>query len=468
MPKARVGLAVGLSAALFGCQTYTPRPLDLAAHSEAFLARTPEDEGIAAFAARLDSEGGGSRPEYGLADGLSLREAEAVALFFNPDLRVARLRAGVALAGARYAGLWEDPDLGVDAERILDSVDEPWVLGASLGFTLPISGRLAVEEARAKAEHRAELRRVLAEEWATRVALRSAWLEWSAQQRRAALTRQLLESVESIVGVVSRLEEAGGLSRMEARLFRIELATRRNDLRAIESRARELELTLRALMGLTPSAPVALVPSAVVATEPPPVADLNTAMESRNPTLAALRAEYEVAEESLRLEIRRQYPDITIAPGFGAEEGDSRVLLGVSLPIPLWNRNQRGIAEASARRELTRAEFESEFERLAGRLAAAYARHEAAAARRAALESEIVPLVEEQHAEAHRVAELGEVDTLLLLETLTRLYETKTALLDARLAESSAALRIDELIGPPPEPAPPPATNPATPEGAAP
>jgi outer membrane protein TolC len=432
-------------AALLGCQSYTERPLDLDAHREAWLARLPTDEGISAFAERLAAAEGGAG--YDLADGLSLREGEAVALFYNPDLRLARLRAERAQASARYAGLWEDPELGVDAERVIESVPEPWVVGASIGITLPISGRLAVEEARAGAAHAAELRRLAAEEWETRAALRGAWLEWSAERVRAELAQELVARLRSIVGIVERLEQTGELSRTEARLFAIERVVRASELAAIEAAAREGELAIRALMGLSPSAAVELVPAALGAAEAD-MADAPAGLGESNPALAALRAEYEVAEQALRLEVREQYPDITIGPGGGVEEGDSRVTLGVSLPIPLWNRNRRAIAEATVERDIARAAFETEYERLAARLAEAESRLDAARAQRVALETELAPMVEEQDAEAIRVAELGEVDTLVLLESLTRLHETKTALIDARLAEALAGARVRALTGP--------------------
>jgi len=439
------GLLPGIAVVLLvGCETYTARPLDLAAHREAWRARSPGDEGVAAFAARLARDEGAGGGAFDVADGLSLREGEAVALFFNPDLRLARVRAEGAAASAEFAGLWEDPELGVDAERVIESVPDPWVVGATIGITIPVSGRLGVEKSRADAEHGAALRRLAAEEWATRVALRSAWLEWSAQVVRAELGRELLGRLEGVVSVAERLETAGELSRTEARLFRIERSMRRSEQRAAEAAERELGLALRALMGLAPGAPVELVP-APLAFEP---AAAGGEIGERNPTLAALRAEYAAAEEGLRLAIREQYPDITIGPGFGVDEGDERVLLGVSLPVPLWNRNRRAIAEAGAERELARAAFETEYERVAAAVAAAEARREAAREQREALEAEIVPMVEEQDAENVRIAELGEVDTLLLLESLTRLYETKTALIDGRLAEALAGVRLEELTGP--------------------
>jgi hypothetical protein len=63
----------------------------------------------------------------------------------------------------------------------------------------------------------------------------------------------------------------------------------------------------------------------------------------------------------------------------------------------------------------------------------------------------IIPLVDQQYADARRVAELGEVDTLLLLDTLRRQYEAKIELISLMSRRSLAAVRIAELLGPEPD-----------------
>lgn len=472
MLHARTGLWVIVVVALVaGCQSYQRRPLDLRAHHQAWLERSAAHESVTAFAERLAADA--PDEPFDPADGLSSREGEIVALVFNPDLRLARLRAGVALASAEHAGVWDDPEFAFEVERIIESVPEPWALAASVGFTLPVSGRLAVEADRAEAAHRAELRRVAAREWQVRLAVRSAWLAWSAQRQRVELLHQLLEQFEPLLSITDRLEAAGELSRAEARLLRIERATRASALRVAEMEAGQMELELKALMGLAPPAPASLLPEPLAMAQPTPENDGHEALVARNPELGALRADYEVAEQALRLEIRGQYPDIVIGPGAGIEDGEERVLLGLALPIPLWNRNQRAVAVATAERALAAAAVETELERLSGLLAMARLQREAAEAQRRALEEEIIPMVEQQDAETRRIAELGEVDTFLLLENLTRLHETKSALIDARLAEARAELRIVELIGPAPAPqssaaaaseeAPAPAVEGATP-----
>jgi outer membrane protein TolC len=255
------------------------------------------------------------------------------------------------------------------------------------------------------------------------------------------------------------------MSRVDTRLFRVELAGREADLIAATARVKELELHVRAMLGLAPETSVTLVPTVTFAARTTNVDELRLLLDSSNPELAAVRAEYEVSEQSLRTEVRKQYPDLTIGPGYGTDQGDNRVLLGLSLPIPLWNRNQQGVAQATAQREVARGRFETTYEHLSSKLAIALTRFEAGKAQRALVESSVVPLADEQEADVRRVAALGRVDPLLLLESLKTQYGAKVRLVDARASESIGAVRLDELIGPPIPKLPQPATpeSPTTP-----
>lgn len=419
---------------LAGCQSYRAEPFDAETFGRAWRARS---EGIAT-----------ARPlppaaANDLTNGLTLPEAEAVALLYNPALRVARLTSGVAQARAAHAGRWADPVLAVDAERIVSGAADPWVVGGVVNLTLPLTGRLEAEKRRAAAEHTAELVRVAGQEWATRQRLKMTWAEWSTQAQRLALLDALIGRLDSLNRVVERLATAGALTRIEARLFRIERATRQAERIASAARLTELRLDLLATLGLMPDAPVTFVPAMPI--EPVPVEA--AALVARNFDIRTAAAEYETAERALQREVRAQYPDLVLGPGFGTDEGDERVLLGLSLPLPLWNRNQAAIAEASANRRLARTKLEMVIETQTGALAAARLRFDTAVRQRQLYESTIVPAADEQAGDADRLAGMGEVNAVLLLDAFVRQHGARLALLDARLAEAKAAAQLAELAG---------------------
>lgn len=83
------------------------------------------------------------------------------------------------------------------------------------------------------------------------------------------------------------------------------------------------------------------------------------ALRSRADILAAL-ADYAAAEDDLRLEIAKQYPDLHVGPGYAwnsGNAGDNQWSLGLTLELPILDQNQGPIAEAEARRKLAAAKF---------------------------------------------------------------------------------------------------------------
>ncbi|MHC4990561.1 MAG: TolC family protein [Planctomycetota bacterium] len=452
---------------LVGCQSYEPNPIDLETHRENLLARSASDDTVRAFAERLRAAGNGTPDRFAFGDGLTVEEGEVVALFYNPQLRLARMQAGVALATFETAGLWEDPEFGFDGAEILSPSDAPFEFGLTVSLTIPISGRLEVEKDKAGAAYEAELRHVVEQEWATRMEVRAAWRRWSSLRLEMDLSSRLLEQLDRVDTIARELESVGELGRTESRLFEVERLTRIVGLEQLEADLRFAELELLGLMGLAPDAVLELIPlESMTAAHPDALPD--QAIDG-NPTLAWKLAEYRVAEESLRLEVRKQYPDLEIGGGYG-EEDDERLLLGFSIPIPILNANRAGIENARARRELARAEVETTYERLAREAAQARVAIESTRRQRESVEDALVPLVDAQADDVDRLAELGEVDTLLLLETIRRQHEAKLRLIELQLDESLALIRLGAVVGPsqPEEPAPVDSPEDTTAEGGAP
>jgi len=440
------------AAALAGCQSYEPLPLNPAQHREAWHARTLEDGSLKEFMARLDRlDRGLDRDVTGFdpLDGLSLREGQLVALVFNPGLRIARLRVGRAEATAEYAGLWADPELSLSVLRVTESVPDPWIVTSGLTFSIPLSGRLAAERGLAAAEQRAAQQRVREAEWTVWHEVRKAWIEWSAARLRVAETERLVEALDGLVNTAAQMAESGELQRTQAALFALEQAQRRNQLWRLRGRVDAAQQRLRAHMGLAPEAPVTLVPSLPLSTGSVDTDVTPEEIADRNPSLARLRREYDVAEESLKREIRRQVPDLVLGPQVESDEGQSRVGFLGGIPLPFLNANRRAIAEARIEREIARATFEVEYESLIGRWAAVTAQAEALAKQRADIEKVLVPLVDRQLADALHLMRLGEGGSLVLLESFARAHETKLELIETRSIESLARAELAYLIGPP-------------------
>src|SRR5262249_19164370 len=125
-----------LSIALGGCARYERTPLDVRGYAQTWSNRDVAAPAVSEFARLLSSKASAEVQAFDVADGVSLAEAEAIALFYNPQLRALRLNADISRASVEHAGLWEDPVLGIDAQRVIESVAKPWDIAASLSLTI--------------------------------------------------------------------------------------------------------------------------------------------------------------------------------------------------------------------------------------------------------------------------------------------------------------------------------------------
>ena len=106
------------------------------------------------------------------------------------------------------------------------------------------------------------------------------------------------------------------------------------------------------------------------------------------------------------------------------------------------------IAQARAEREVAQGSIEGALERLLNDFAQAEVLLIAATARRESIELELIPLVDEQYAQVRAIAERGEVDVLLMLESLARQQEAKLLLIAALRDEVLAQIRQTQIPGP--------------------
>lgn len=451
--------AVISMAVLSGCQSIPARPLGLETSLEALKSREIAPEPVLDYARALAESPDGQPTPFDPADGLSLGEAEAVTLWYNPELRISRLEADRAAAMAGTAGLWEDPGLNLSGgrkrEELDGGVDRSWISAASLSITIPLSGRPAAERRARSAEHQAALLSLAEREWTTLRELRVAWLTWSASVERLKLLDEHLALLGQFADVARSLAEAGELDPGSARMFSIERAQKQAQRDSAALLDPGQRAALLALAGLLPDAPVTLLPSlgedVTVASEDSDPA----ALALRHPSVARLSADYEAAEARLRVELRKQYPDLTLSPAYEDERGESSVTLGLGLiPIPVWNANKPGIADAAAERDIARARAEGSLQQALTEVVQAQARLVGAKALREGLVEGAAPEADLQMTEAQALLRVGEADMGMVFQALTQAYGIKRELIDATLEAQFALVELGALTSPtlPPSP----------------
>lgn len=427
---------------------YRPEPLQPAAHTARVAARDVGGQGVAAYAASLARLNPQAPGVYDATDGLDLAEAEAVALLFNPELRMARLEARVPLIAARHAGLPEDPELDLDLLRILESVSSPWVLGGALRFTIPLSGRLPAERQAACAEAGAAIEAARAAEGRVLADLRVTWSQWTGTGERAALIEAHLQEFDRLLEIATVLHEAGQISTADIGALELEHLQREDQVNVLRAEQARLEGVLRRTMGLGPDAALHLVPGFGA---PAPALDADGDarwLREQNLELAEARARHAATEAALALEVQRRQPDLRLGPSAESDAGSARIGVGGGLTLPIANGNRQAIAEARARRDAARGAYDARLEILLADLREARAEATRLGARRAWLEERLAPRTERQLGELRRLSEVGDMDVLLLQGALGALLDTKADLLDLRRDEALVDARIRALIAP--------------------
>jgi outer membrane protein TolC len=291
------------------------------------------------------------------------------------------------------------------------------------------------------------------------VRLDIAWKEWLvAQQARAAAfdvlaleaqlkaARQASEQLTENVNVVSR-----AVDRHDKTLVDLAAAdaTAQDAQAAAITQARDLahqRLTLNRAMGLPAGRTLRLRGGDDVPTrlQPPPLADLLRELESHRLDLLALKRGYESQDETLRAAILAQFPKVSL--GFNAARDTSNVKtigLGVTIDIPIFDRNQGAIANETATRQKLFDEYAARLFEARSDIATAIADIEGTNEQIAAAESAL-PKLERLAAIYEAELKQGNVDILSSYAARTAVWQKRIDVLKLRqqLMQNRIALEI--------------------------
>jgi cobalt-zinc-cadmium efflux system outer membrane protein len=282
-------------------------------------------------------------------------ELLAVALADNPQLAVARAEVGSSLAHQITAGEIPNPTIELQSEYALH--DTPWLYG--IAFELPLRSptlrRLEISQARIATSR--ERWQLMGTTWGVRSKLTAALSEWQSAQRRSTLLDTLIGDQKELLRQQRARVKAG--EDAPATLVAVQDALLQAEQQRGEARAdaQLAQSDAAAALGLPPQALDGLKVDWPQWGTPPQVgaADLRAArtraLLARGDLSAAIN-DYAAAENKLRQAIARQYPQITLMPGYYWDHGVHKFPFDVGLTLPLFNRNRGEIAEARAGREL--------------------------------------------------------------------------------------------------------------------
>lgn len=390
----------------------------------------------------------------GTTETVTLSEAIELAMLRNPGLMAGDAAIKAATARERQAGFRPNPEIEVEVEDIGLSGGGRG-LDASV-YTMRAAQTIELGRKRAKRRRAASLEVDLAR-WdlgAERLDLvaevKARFIDLLAAQERVRMVTASHELGRKVRDTAAERVRSGKVSPLELTKAEVELTGRRVELRRAERELATARTALAALWNAPPAETSTLRAEGNIQQVPqlPDLATLEAAL-SRNPDLGRWETERELTQAVVAQERAASVSDVTLSAGIAHEQdsGSQVMEFAISLPLPLFDRNQGNIAAALAEADRTwqaqravaitlRAEFVGQWQEL-----------QATAEEARAIENEMLPGARRAFEAAQQAYRSGKLEYLDVLDAQHTLFETEMQWLEALSALHRTTARIERLTG---------------------
>ena len=344
-------------AGLTGCARFESRPLAPAQTAAQLEARSLADAGLKKF---LEQTLGQPVKTWPLQQ-WNLTTLSVAAFYYSPNLAVARAQWEVAVADIQTASARPNPSVTVTPGYDTTTTTlSPWLPMINFDWPLETAGKRGKRMAEARELADSARWDIVTAAWQVRSTLREALVDGQVAERRRDLLDQEYQLQAQLVQRLEQRLKAGDIARPELVTAQIALQKSGQDRLDAESRASDARVRLAGIIGLSAATLEGVkIDYSLTTTLPPGLTEpeaRRVALTSRSDIRGAL-ADYAAAEDDLKLEIAKQYPDVHLGPGYQYNQGDNQWFLGLTVELPVLNQNQGPIASAEAKRRLAAAKF---------------------------------------------------------------------------------------------------------------
>ncbi|NWA29921.1 TolC family protein [Pseudomonas sp. C6002] len=379
------------------------------------------------------------------AQTLTLESALQTAFANNPDMAAAQWEIDIAQGGRQQAGLIPNPVASWDAE---DTRRNSRTTTVKLSQTLELGGKRG---ARIDVATRAQEAAALTLEQ-RRNGLRAEVIDGyygalRAQERLDLAQRSLALAERGLVVANGRVT-AGKTSPVEATRAQVQLSEIRLEFNRAQMGLSDAYRRLAASTGAASTDFQAVATQAQAAPALPSPAELLARLEQT----AELRlAELQIVqgEAALGLEKAQRIPDLDVSIGsqYDASVRERVNVVGVSMPIPLFNRNQGNVLAASRRADQARDLRNAAELRLRTETRQALDLWQTANTEVRSFNQQILPAAQSAVDSATRGFEMGKFNFLDVLDAQRTLIAARTQYLAATAQATEAWVRIERIYG---------------------
>ncbi len=282
------------------------------------------------------------------------------ALEKNPELNFYRAEIAAARGGRKSAGAWANPEVSAEIgqKRVKDSsgalLGEGAAWAVSVNQTFEYPGRLSLRKAIANRDIQlaglgfAQFKLTLA------ARVRSLGYNIFIAQEKLAAAREVADRFQALTEVLVQRDPAGITPVLETRIIEASTITLQRQASEATIAAQSALLELNQLRGQPPGVVVSVTGAQLNFRASPSLGTLLDTARTNAFELRIRQTELEQQGFKVSLAKNERFSGVTVGPFISeAKAGDTErtIGLGVSLPLPLWNRNVGNIEIAKAREQ---------------------------------------------------------------------------------------------------------------------
>ena len=284
-------------------------------------------------------------PRISIEDALRLFAAN------NVDLQIARTRAAEAAGLAQQAGAFPNPSVTLTHEPLSGDGHSYWESYLNVSQRLEVGGQRGARKTAANLVGVAMRAYVYADSARLAFDVKRTFVEATAAGERLVVTRRVAEVFREAANSALRRQEEGDVSVFEMRRIRLESHRYETLLaEAVLDAVRE-ERALALLLSPGGDA-TRITPAGLPAPLPPPLGEtlLTAAIPTQRAELVAAQAKRDAALSEVRLARAERISDLTAVTGYKRQaDGLRGFFLGLTIPLPVFDRNAGAIETADAR-----------------------------------------------------------------------------------------------------------------------
>lgn len=378
---------------------------------------------------------------------LTLAAAQALAVGNNPTLSAARHELQAQGGALQQAQTLPNPELQTlveDTRRATRSttvqLNQLIELGGKRGARTQVAQRGQEVAEAALAMQQAD----------TRAAVTKAFIDVLAAQEGLRLADSAQALAARASDITARRVTAGKASPVEETRARVAEASVRLELNLARGALASARKRLAALWG-NPAPRFSVAEGRLDDLPPLPASSELATRLQHAPALRQARSTLAQRQAMLDVEQRRATPDITVSVGMKRSEelGRSQAIIGLSVPLPLFDRNAGNKLDALRRSDKASDEVAATTLDLQTALADARERLSTARLDVESLRRDILPGAQSAYDAATKGFEFGKFAFLDVLDAQRTLLQAKNQTLRALTEAQQAAAEIERLLGAP-------------------